>query len=214
MTRAVPFVLLVCSVALADPAAPPKSAAAKRGEYLVTIGLCNDCHTPKKMGPKGPELDTTRLLAGHPAEMVMPPPPALQMPWLATMGATLTAFAGPWGTSYAANLTPDKETGLGNWTEQNFLDAIKTGRHMGRGRPILPPMPWEMIRQAKPEDLKAIYAYLRTLPPVSNRVPDPTPPAAPPAAAASATPTAVTPTPPAAPPAAAASATPAPAHGK
>jgi hypothetical protein len=182
MNRALPFAVLCCSVALADPAPPPKSAAAKKGEYLVTLGGCHDCHTPKKMGPRGPELDTTRLLSGHPQEMVMPPPPPVSMPWGVTMAATLTAFSGPWGVSYAANLTPDKETGLGAWTEQNFLDALSTGRHMGRGRPILPPMPWENLKRVKTEDLKAIFAYLKSIPAVKNQVPDPVPPMAAPAA--------------------------------
>jgi hypothetical protein len=90
-----------------------------------------------------------------------------------------------WGISYAANLTPDRETGLGAWTEQNFVDTMRTGRHMGRGRPILPPMPWQMVKNLTDQDLKAVFAYLRTLPTVKNRVPQPTPPAnpAPPPAA-------------------------------
>ena len=79
--------------------------------------------------------------------------------------------------SFTANLTPDSETGLGKWTLQNFVDTIRTGRHMGRGRPILPPMPIPMYKNFTDQDLDAIYSYLRTIPVVSNRVPEPLPPA-------------------------------------
>src|SRR5690349_3961450 len=78
----------------------PAGGDAKRGEYLVEIGGCNHCHTPLKMGPKGPEPDFTRRLSGHPADLVMPPPPKPSAPWLWTAAATNTAFAGPWGISY------------------------------------------------------------------------------------------------------------------
>jgi hypothetical protein len=97
-------------------------------------------------------------------------------PWIAATTGMMTAWSGPWGISYAANLTPDPETGLGKWTEQNFLEAMRTGRHMGRGRPLLPPMPWDDIAKLTDSDLKAVFAYLRSLPPIKNRVPDPAPP--------------------------------------
>jgi hypothetical protein len=76
-------------------------------------------------------------------------------------------------------LTPDDETGLGRWTEDTFIQAIRNQRHMGRGRPLLPPMPAPMIAQLSDDDLKAIFAYLRTLTPIHNRVPEPLPPAGP-----------------------------------
>ena len=180
--------LSIPCLALAASATPPASQA-KRGEYLVNFGGCHDCHTPKKMGPKGPELDTDRLLSGHPEQMQVTPAPALQGPWLAATVGTMTAWSGPWGISYAANLTPDRETGLGAWTEQNFVDTMRTGRHMGRGRPILPPMPWQMVGKLTDQDLRAVFAYLRTLPAVKNRVAQPTPPAAGTAPTADATPT-------------------------
>jgi mono/diheme cytochrome c family protein len=177
--------LSMSSLALAVPASAP-GAQVKRGEYLVNFGGCHDCHTPKKMGSRGPELDTERLLSGHPEQMPVTPAPALAGPWLAATVVTMTAWSGPWGISYTANLTPDRETGLGAWTEQNFVDTMRTGRHMGRGRAVLPPMPWEMVGKLTDQDLKAVFAYLRTLPPVQNRVPQPTPPAsATPAPAAS-----------------------------
>jgi hypothetical protein len=128
------------------------------------------------MGANGPERDTSRMLSGHPESMVMPPPPEPVGPWIASGSATLTAWAGPWGVSFTANLTPDDETGLGTWTEQNFVDTVRKGRHMGAGRPILPPMPVEFISQYTDEDLKAIYAYLQSIPAVKNKVPAPLPP--------------------------------------
>ena len=160
--------------ALPEPVAPASASQVARGAYLVKIMACNDCHTPYRMGPRGPEPDMSRMLSGHPQDMVMPPPPELGAgPWLWAGAATNTAFAGPWGVSFAANLTPDRETGLGSWTESTFLAALRSGRHEGQGRPILPPMPYPMYRQATDEDLKAIFAFLRTLPAQSNRVPQP-----------------------------------------
>ena len=126
------------------------------------------------MGPKGPEPDMTRLLSGHDSSLKMPPAPALSSPpWGWTGSMTMTAFSGPWGVSYSANLTPDDETGLGKWTEKTFIDALRTGKHLGKGRPILPPMPWQGIGTATDSDLKAIYAYLRSIKPLKNAVPDP-----------------------------------------
>ena len=149
------------------------TAQVDRGRYLVNAIGCSDCHTPKKMGPNGPENDESRLLSGHPGDATMPEPPAAKGPWIASAAWDLTAWAGPWGISYAANLTPDRNTGLGIWTEDMFMSAIRTGRHMGVSRPILPPMPWPAFRNLSDDDLKAVFAYLRSLPPVHNRVPDP-----------------------------------------
>ena len=166
---------------------PVRDPVIARGEYLVHIMVCNDCHTPLKMGPKGPEPDMTRMLSGHPEGMVMPPAPQLapDAPWNFTGAATLTAFAGPWGVSYARNLTPDKETGLGDWTEPQFVAAMRTGRHQGipTGRMILPPMPWPWYSQMTDEDLHAVWTYLRAIPPIRNAAPQSVP-APPPAAPA------------------------------
>ena len=169
---------------------PPEAAQAKatvetqagpavdlvaRGQYLVTVAGCNDCHTPFKMGPNGPEPDMTRMLAGHPQDLQMPAAPAAQGPWSWAGAATNTAFAGPWGVSYASNLTPEPNSGIGIWTEDLFIKALRTGRHWGQARPILPPMPWQNYSRMTDEDLKAMYSYLRTIPPVANNVPESVP---------------------------------------
>jgi hypothetical protein len=148
----------------------------ERGKYLVTFGGCNDCHTPLKMGSKGPEPDFSRLLSGHPEGVKLPPPPKLEnSPWFAAT-AGMTAWSGPWGISYAANLTPDENTGLGIWTEEMFIKAMRTGKHMGESREILPPMPWQNVATLTDEDLKSVFAYLRSIPALKNRVPEPVAP--------------------------------------
>jgi mono/diheme cytochrome c family protein len=152
------------------------SPAVQRGGYLVRAMGCHDCHTPWKVGPKGPEPDMSRALSGHPADFAVPAPPKLPGPWTWSAVATNTAFAGPWGVSFTANLTPDVETGLGRWTAETFIAALRTGRHEGKGRPILPPMPWPMIRNLNDEDLRAVFAYLQSIPPIRNRVPTPVDP--------------------------------------
>ena len=154
------------------------SDAIKRGGQLVAFGGCVDCHTPFKIGPNGPEKDMSRGMSGHPEGIVLPPPPALSNEWNWAGAATGTAFVGPWGTTYAANLTPDMETGMGGWKEKEFIQAMRTGKHMGVARPIMPPMPWQGLSGLPERDLRAIYAYLMAQPAVKNRVPDYVPPAA------------------------------------
>ena len=158
------------------------SAQVGRGKYLSTIAGCNDCHSPKIFTPMGPAPDTTRLLSGHPANAQTPnlPPGIVGMTpdtWGGIGTGDFTGWSGAWGTSFAANLTPDKETGLGSWTPEMFIKAMRTGKHMGSGRDILPPMPWYNLAQMSEPDLKALFAYLHSLPPISNAVPDPVPPA-------------------------------------
>lgn len=167
------MVIATASAATAATAAPDEvKAKIAHGEYLVQIMACNDCHTPLTMGPNGPAPDMTKMLSGHPQDMVMPDPPQLAKgPWGWTGAMTNTAFAGPWGISFAANLTPDKETGLGDWTEETFIEALRNGRHQGQGRPIMPPMPWMAYRSASDQDLSAIFAYLQSIPAIVNRVP-------------------------------------------
>lgn len=155
------------------PALREPNEVVKRGEYLVKSMGCWDCHTPHRMGDEGPEPDMSMWLAGHPAGDMLPPPPEARGPWIGSVSGSFTAWSGPWGLSYTRNLTPDRETGLGEWTEQQFIDTMRTGRQQGRGRQILPPMPWMAISNLSDEDLKAIFAYLRAIPPVKNRVPEP-----------------------------------------
>jgi hypothetical protein len=105
--------------------------------------------------------------------MSLPPAPGPTGPWIGHIAATNTAWAGPWGVSFTANLTPDKETGLGEWTEEMFVATIRTGRHQGKGRVILPPMPVGQYKKATDEDLKAIFSYLQSIPAMRNKVPTP-----------------------------------------
>lgn len=172
---------IVTTTSTTDAAAA--ASPVERGAYLVGSVGCHDCHTPMKMGPNGPEPDMSRALSGHPADMQLPPPPKPVGPWVVS-AAPLTAWSGPWGISYSANITSDKETGIGKWTRQNFIDTIKNGRHMGNGREILPPMPIPAFKNMTENDLGAIYEYLMTVTPVSNKVPEPKPPAGPPPGAA------------------------------
>lgn len=175
-----PLLLALCATLAAQgarAAEPAPRDRIERGRYLVNATGCADCHTPLKMGPRGPEPDAARGFSGHPEDLVMPPVPLLPAgPWQVVSSATNTAWAGPWGVSFTANLTPDAETGLGRWREQDFVQTLRSGRHLGRGRPLLPPMP-AAYGQMTEADLRAMFAYLKTLPPVRNRVPAPLPPA-------------------------------------
>ena len=143
----------------------------QRGEYLAKIMDCGACHTPWKMDPAGPGPDVSRYLAGHPQDLQLPPPPPLPKgPWNA-ISAGNTVWAGPWGISYSSNLTPDRETGIGAWSEKMFADSMRTGKHAGIGRNLLPPMP--KYPELTDEDLKAVFSYLMNLAPINNRVPPP-----------------------------------------
>ena len=168
--------LLVPTTVMAQGGAT--SSQVKRGEYLVTIAACHDCHTPLTPGPDGPAPDMKLALSGHPEAMKITAPAATSAPWMGAFTPTLTAWSGPWGVSFSANLTPDPETGvLRDFSEQQFVQTMRTGRHLGQGRQILPPMPWQVYGNMTDEDLKAVYAYLRQIPPIKNKVPDPIPPA-------------------------------------
>jgi mono/diheme cytochrome c family protein len=152
------------------------SALVARGKYLVTIAACHDCHTPLKPGPNGPEPDMDRQLSGHPESRGVPAVrPGEKGAWDTSISG-MTAWTGDWGVSFTANLTPDAQTGLGTWSFRNFRDAIRSGRHMGRGRPILPPMPWPMYKNMTDEDLAAVFAFLQSIPAIRNKVPEPLPP--------------------------------------
>ena len=149
-----------------------------RGKYLVTTGGCADCHSPKIYTPNGPVPDSTRSLSGFQQGEKLP---VLDVKfvapgnWVATE-SNFSAWVGPWGISYAANLTPDNATGIGAETEEMFIKSLRDGKLKGVGRPLLPPMPWPTISQMTDQDLKAIYTYLKTIKPIHNEVPQPTPP--------------------------------------
>lgn len=159
--------------------APTTEELAARGAYLVNIMGCNDCHSPKVMTEQGPAPDPKRLLSGHPAEEKLAEiadPSILKDYALFNMG--LTIGIGPWGTTFAANLTPD-DTGIGNWTLEQFGKALREGKSKGMdsGRMLLPPMPSQNFRNLQDDDLAAIWAYLQSLPAIENVVPNPIPPA-------------------------------------
>jgi hypothetical protein len=157
----------------------PDARLVARGEYLVRITGCNDCHTPYRFDEKlgMPVPDLSRMLSGHP-EGAPDPVAAYAKPDIGVIGPTFTSFALPFGVVYASNITSDPETGIGAWSEELFIDAMRTGRRGGgKGDPLLPPMPWMNLAGATDEDLRAIFAYLRSTPPVRNRVPDPKVPA-------------------------------------
>ena len=175
-----PFKIALLTVLCATPALvllgvdksknPAQADPVERGKYLVAFGGCNDCHTPFKSTAKGFVPDMARMLSGHPSDTRLPVPHLKPGPWSAITAGN-TAWAGPWGITYSSNLTPDTNTGLGIWTEEMFLKAMRTGKHMGAGRDIRPPMPWQSLAALDDDDLKAIYAYLRTIPAIRNEVP-------------------------------------------
>ncbi|MGE5382968.1 MAG: c-type cytochrome [Omnitrophica WOR_2 bacterium] len=147
----------------------------KKGEYLVTIGGCNDCHSPKKITEKGAEVIKETMLSGYPANRpILQPDKAALKKGFALMAMDMTQAVGPWGVSFAANLTPDP-TGIGNWTEEQFMKALRQGKFKGmdNGRALLPPMPWYNYAKMTDDDIKAVFAYLKSIKPVSNVVPPP-----------------------------------------
>lgn len=155
-----------------------KDSLVRLGEYLVNTIGCDDCHSPKIMGPKGPEIDMARRFSGHPSNVQLEKVSSTDAKSFILFNPMLTAYVGPWGVSYSANITPD-ETGIGNWTEQQFFKSIREGKSKGltNGRPLLPPMPWFNFAKLKDKDLRAIFYYLKSIKPVENRVPAPQPPA-------------------------------------
>lgn len=151
-----------------------QEVSVEKGRHLVIGGACHDCHSPKIMTQFGPQVDSTKLLSGHPENA---PYPEIKLDalkpgnWI-LFAPDLTTFVGPWGMTFAANLTSDSATGIGAWTETNFVNAIRKGKHMGldNARPIMPPMPWENYNNLSDSDLKSIFAYLKTTIPIANRV--------------------------------------------
>ena len=153
-------------------------ALVELGQYLVLTSACHDCHTPKVFDGPTLELDEDRWLAGHPEEAGVQDflPAGLGSEpggWGVVVNNHLTAWGGPWGISFAPNLTPDPETGIGSWTDEMFVNSLRNGKHQGQGRNILPPMPWMFYGQKSERELRAMFAYLMSLPPIRNAVPEP-----------------------------------------
>ena len=170
---------LVSALAGNPPGAASSPGRVERGRELVTLGGCNHCHSPKVMSPSGPTVHPMKILSGQQADQkIAEVPGGVLAPdkWMAATNSDMTAWVGPWGVSFAANITPDKATGIGAWTEEMFIKTIRTGKHLGTGRQILPPMPWQDMGQLPDQDLKDIYAYLMAVKPVRNAVPQPIPP--------------------------------------
>lgn len=147
----------------------------KRGSYLVTTMLCDDCHSPKRMGPNGPELIPELRLSGFRHDSQLPPVDTSEIKKGWTLfNPDLTSAIGMWGASFSANLTSDA-TGIGNWTEDQFFTALRKGKWKGMegNRDLLPPMPWHNIGKLNDDDLKAVFAFLKSTNPVDNLVPAP-----------------------------------------
>ena len=161
-TRVAPTVLVAFSLAAVvlqsctqaqkvevKPAAMTQEQKVERGKYLVSVLGCNDCHTP---GSFYGSPDMTRMLSGS------------ELGW-----------KGPWGVSFPRNLTPDPETGIGSWTEDQIVAALTKGQRPD-GRTLLPPMPWPIYANLTADDAASVAAFLKTIPPVKHTAPDIVPP--------------------------------------
>lgn len=157
----------------AGKASPAQRRQVERGAYLAQVAGCGDCHTPLRFDEKAgmPVPMMERRYSGHP-EGAPGPSGTVAGHDMGVIGPTFTSFRLPFGVVYAANLTPDVETGIGGWKAADFVKAFRTGKHMGKGRAVLPPMPWANLAQATDEDLEAMFAFFQSLPAVRNRVPD------------------------------------------
>lgn len=154
-----------------------KEEMVTRGAYLVNTIGCDDCHSPKRMGANGPEIIPELRLSGYPSDrpLTNADTNVVKKGWM-LFSEDLTTAVGPWGQSFAANLTSDV-TGTGNWKEGQFIKAIREGKYKGldNTRPLLMPMPWFVYKNLTDNDLKSIFAFLQTTNPVKNVVPAPRP---------------------------------------
>lgn len=146
-TKPVRGLLALALTALVGATPASSDPRVERGKYLAEFGGCLDCHTPGYFFGKP---DMSRYLAGSEVGFEIP---------------GLGVFVGP-------NLTPHKETGLGNWSEDQIVAALTKGQRPD-GRELAPIMPWRSFAKLTPEDAYAIAAYLKRLPPVANKVPGP-----------------------------------------
>ncbi len=147
----------------------------KRGDYLVNVIGCDDCHSPKRMGKNEPEIIEELRFSGYPSDRPIQKvdTQSIKRGWM-MLGTDLTSSVGPWGMSFTANISSDA-TGIGNWTEAQFIKALREGKYKGldNSRPLLPPMPWFVYKNMTDDDLRSIFAYLKTSKPVQNVVPAP-----------------------------------------
>lgn len=181
--RNVVFVLLLATVVgctqkeKSKPVAFTEGQVIARGKQLVSLGACHDCHTPKVFTETGGmHLDESRLLSGHPNGSPLPiiDEQVFKHGHWTYFNEHFTAAVGMWGMTFSKNLTPHG-TGLKGWTPETFIATMRTGRHLGMetARPLMPPMPWENLKDLPDEDLTAIFKYLQTLKPIDNYVPEP-----------------------------------------
>jgi mono/diheme cytochrome c family protein len=156
-------VAAMLSVSSPASAQQANNAAVERGRYLVRITGCHDCHSPKVQGMT-PNLDVA--LSGRPSTTQLPSETKTEV----HASPDLTAWTGPWGYSVASNLTPEPTTGIGTrYNEASFIATMRTGKKPN-GTPIMPPMPSDVYQNMTDDDLKAIFAYLRTIKPIKNPV--------------------------------------------
>lgn len=149
----------------------------KRGEYLVKQSNCSYCHTPTVESNGEIIPDSSRMFSGHPEDAPMPDIPDVDIDseeWIEFL-STLdnTVWAGDWGITFSANITPDRETGIGKWDRNTFIQTMRQGKHKGIGRNIQPPMPWKDYSKLSDDDLSSIFEYLQTLKPINNKVSKP-----------------------------------------
>ena len=159
-----------------DPGSPVDMV--ERGKLITEIYGCVDCHSPKIKEGEFFVNDPDRLFSGHPSENKLPQfPPEIIGPdkWRGLFTDSMTAWGGPWGISYSANLTPDMETGIGKLSEKDFVSVLTLGIHSNMNRKLMQPMPWKEISQLDDNNLKAIYHYLKSVKPVKNKVPESVP---------------------------------------
>lgn len=147
----------------------------KRGSYLVNAIGCDDCHSPKQMGAHGPEIIPELRFSGYPSKRPLAPVDSnvIKNGWV-MLGPDLTNAVGPWGVSFAGNISSD-ETGIGNWSEKQFFKVLREGKYKGLdgSRDLLPPMPWFVYKNLSDDDIRSIFAYLKSSKPVENIVPAP-----------------------------------------
>jgi len=136
-------VAAVTTTAIFLLAARAADSEIERGKYLVNLAGCNDCHTPGYFFGKP---DAAQYLGGSDVAFEIP---------------GLGAFAG-------SNVTPDKETGIGNWTIEQIVTTLQTGQRPD-GRILAPIMPWRAFAGLSRQDATAIAAYLKSIPPVNHR---------------------------------------------